>query len=515
MPRLVDACEQLLCHGEPRLQSVLVKAVTHPCAAEVRAALPLQLLDLRLCSDGDTVKDRVRISVLAEHLVLPDFPQRVQRYQHRLLPRQRLQTVDQVVQADRVRVGASEVLAAGLVVPRRPRTRVARQHRGVGMQHRPVGVVPHGAQCRTLGRAGIVQQAQRLVAMGGEYDTVEVFTSLCGVHDHATCIAVALDRQHRRAQAFVGNAGDDFVDIVARAAFDGPPLRPVADLVQAMVVAKADHRGNRELQHLRHRATPDAGHHRQEIPFDEGVAEPVLLQEVTQRLLQLPLLSSGGNGLRQSVEPAEIAQHAQKTRAEQVAPLREHAAQIGAAPFDMAAAARICGLDRERHVRGAGRNVQFGKQGDQRGIGAFVEYQEAGINPMADRQPIDRQTDVDGVGMPAEVIGSLEQGDPGVVDQTVRDGQTRNAGTDDGDSHAGLRWVARLTDKIAAKHPRVNKGEEENDPVVATDRRASVRLRSSKPVRYQVMRTSVWTRSAADKFPGWGGREARPWATQL
>ena len=72
-----------------------------------------------------------------------------------------------------------------------------------------------------------------------------------------------------------------------------------------------------------------------------------------------------------------------------------------------------------------------------------------------------------------------------------------------------------MTDKIAAKHPRVNKGEEENNPVVAPDRQASVRLRSSKPVQNRVMHTAFSIRHALDKFPVQGGRETGTWKVEV
>ncbi|HQZ05336.1 MAG TPA: hypothetical protein PLJ46_05665 [Burkholderiaceae bacterium] len=72
-----------------------------------------------------------------------------------------------------------------------------------------------------------------------------------------------------------------------------------------------------------------------------------------------------------------------------------------------------------------------------------------------------------------------------------------------------------MTDKVAAKHPRVNKGEEENNPVVAPDRQASGRLRSSKPVQNRVMHSAFPIRDVLDKFPVQGATETGTWKVQV
>ena len=73
---------------------------------------------------------------------------RVQRHDHRLLEGQRLQSVDQVMQAHR-RLLVRRIRRA-LVVPRRPGAAPTRQQPRVGVQQRPVGVVADRAQLRAL-----------------------------------------------------------------------------------------------------------------------------------------------------------------------------------------------------------------------------------------------------------------------------------------------------------------------------------------------------------------------------
>ena len=124
------------------------------------------------------------------------------------------------------------------------------------MQHGAIGLVANRAQQRTLGLAGVCQQRQRLVGMRGQNHLVKGLAGALRDDAHAAAphLRVALYAQHGRVQSLVGNAGRDLVNIVARAALDRPPLRAVGNLQQAVVVAKADHRGHRKAQHLLNRA---------------------------------------------------------------------------------------------------------------------------------------------------------------------------------------------------------------------------------------------------------------------
>ena len=115
--------------------------------------------------------------------------------------------------------------------------------------------------------------------MRGQHDVVKALgTAFCDdAHAGAIRVLHPLDQLHRRVQAFVGDAFKNLVDVIARTALHRVPLRPVGDLQQAVVVAKADHGGHRELQHLVGRAAPDAADHRQKIPLAKLVAECVLV----------------------------------------------------------------------------------------------------------------------------------------------------------------------------------------------------------------------------------------------
>ena len=323
-----------------------MEAVTRPRAAEPGVVLALQRGHLLLRGNGAQVEHGVGVFVLTNDLARVDVAHRVERHHHGLGKRQGLQLVEQVVQAHACALAVG--LLGALVVPGGPGSAALRQHRGVGVQHGAVGLVADGAQHLTFLRRGLRQQRQGLVGMRSQHHMVEMLGALVGGHAHAG--GVALDAAHGGVQALVGHAGQDFFDVVAGAAGHRPPLGAVGHLDQAVVVAEADHRCHRELQHLVRRAAPDAAQHGQEVPVAEGVAKAVFLQKVAQRLHQRLLGIGLGDAGAQLVEAQQVGQHAPETGVHQVAALGEHGREVGAAPLQCLAATRARHLHRERHV---------------------------------------------------------------------------------------------------------------------------------------------------------------------
>ena len=259
-------------------------------------------------------------------------------------PGQRLQPVDQVVQAH------GRLLLRGVgrafVVPGCPGQLSPRQHRRVGVQHGAVRLVADGAEQRALVVAGVGQQGQALVAVAGQHHLVETFAAGVGGDDHRRQ-PLRRTETHWGAQPRVGDVRQHLLHVLPRAADHGVPLRPVADLDQAVVVAEADHRGDREAQHLVGGAGPDAAEHRQQVPIAEGLAEAMARQEIADRLGHRRRVAGLGQCAGQAVEAQDLRQHAQEARAQQVAALREHGVQVAAAPFD----ALLRHLHREGHLR--------------------------------------------------------------------------------------------------------------------------------------------------------------------
>ena len=261
---------------QARFQAVFVKAITRPGAGIPGVLLALQQGQTLLRLDGTQVKHRVGIVVLAHDRGRVDGLQRVERDHHGLLKRDALQTVEQIVQAH----PRGLALAAGgaFVVPRGPGLGVGGQHAGIGVQHGAVVLVADRPQQAPLVSAGLTQQTQRLVGVGGDDHLVKAFGMAIG--DDAHAMGVTLNQSHGGVQAFVVHARQNLLDIVAGTAHHAEPLRAVGHLDQAMVVAKPDHGRHRELQHLVGWATPDAAQHGQEIPVAKRLAEFVCAQKV-------------------------------------------------------------------------------------------------------------------------------------------------------------------------------------------------------------------------------------------
>ena len=176
--------QQAVGRDQARAQAVLVEAVAAPCAAEPGPALALQGIHPALGLDGGQVEHRVAVLDARVDLAVIDGAHRVQRHHHGLLPRQGLQAVEQVVQADAGPVFSG--IGGAFVVPGGPGRRAARQHAGIGVQHGLVGLVADGAQHAALERRGIgAQQAQGLVAVAGQHHGVEPLRAVRHLQQHA------------------------------------------------------------------------------------------------------------------------------------------------------------------------------------------------------------------------------------------------------------------------------------------------------------------------------------------
>ena len=140
-----------------------------------------------------------------------------------------------------------------------------------------------------------------------------------------------------------------------------------------------------------------------------------------------------GNVRAKLVEAQQVAQHAQKTRVDQVGALGKHRAEVGAAPLQGAAAAQRCWhLHRKRHVRRGRLHAQLGKQTDQVRVGPLVEDQEAGVHAVRDAP----ERHVHRVRMAAEARIRLEQRHLHIpqLAQLPSRAQAGDARADDGDA---------------------------------------------------------------------------------
>ncbi len=371
-------------------------------------------------------------------LAFIDRAHRVQRNHHGLLPRQGLQAVEQVMQADAGLVPPR--VGRAFVVPGGPGRLPARQHAGIGVQNGLVGLVADGAQHAALLWRGIAaEQAQGLVAVAGQHHGVERLRAVRRLQQRA--VRGAAQAQHGRIQARLVAAvlqqrGHHAPHVLARAAAHRVPLRPVRDLDQSMVVAKADQRGHGKAQHLVGGAGPDAAHHGQQVVLTEGGAKAVVVQKIADGAAQPRFIAFLGDARGQAVEAQDLGQHLQKARAQQIAPLREHAAQRTAAPFQARAAIGLRHLHGKRHLGGSRGHLQLLEQTRQQRIGAVVEDQKSGVHALAHAA----QRQVHRVGVPPEMAARLQQGHGRPArrrGQAARCGQPRNPRTDDSNAMHG------------------------------------------------------------------------------
>ena len=115
---------------------------------------------------------------------------------------------------------------------------------------------------------------------------IEVFAAVIGDDRHPTVpggVVVALDAPYRRGAATVGKPGQDALDILSGTALHREPPRPIGNLQQTMVVAKARETAHRKGKHRAGRAGPDRRGHRQQIAIAKRCAVSVGEQPLAKR----------------------------------------------------------------------------------------------------------------------------------------------------------------------------------------------------------------------------------------
>ena len=293
------------------------------------------------------------------------------------------------------------------------------------MQHHVVVGVAQCAEDVAFGGARRGQQGQGLVAVAGEHHLVEALDAGRAVQGDA--LGITLHALHRAVQADVfGEAGTQRRHVAARAAGNDPPLRAIADRQQAVVLEEAHEELQGELQHVGQRHGPDRRAHRHDVVVDEALAVAALLQVLAERQVGGDALF-GEVELGLAVEAQDVAQHAPEGRAQQVAALGEEAVEVVAVVFG--AAGRV--MHREAHLGGLRGDAELVQQADEVGVGPVVEHDEAGV----DGEGLALHLDIHRMGMAADPVTGLEQGDLVLALQQVGAGQAGDAAADDGDFH--------------------------------------------------------------------------------
>ncbi|MNN51007.1 hypothetical protein D3C81_1656210 [compost metagenome] len=141
-----------------------------------------------------------------------------------------------------------------------------------------------------------------------------------------------------------------------------------------------------------------------------------------------------GQGAGLAVEAHDIAQHAQKGGAQQVAALGKHGIEIRACPFQNA---RIgCRAQRhfdgERHVAVGRLDTEFVEQLHQVRVGGVVKHEKTRVDAV--RDAVER--DVDRMAVAAKIVARLVQGNVlARLRQAIGTRQSCDSCSDDGNFH--------------------------------------------------------------------------------
>ncbi len=290
------------------------------------------------------------------------------------------------------------------------------------MEDGEIATVAECAEQRAFRIARIGEGGKRLVGVASHHHMVEPLRAAAHV-DHRHTGAVAFDRADTAVAAdAIGERLRQALDVGAAAARDGLPCRPVAKLQQAMIFVKADERRGRIGHHLGGRRRPDGARHRQQMVVAEGIAVAALTEIVAEA--DLFGLETGGIARCLAVEPRQVGQHRPESRPQDIRRLAEQPPEAGARILQGAVVHR----DREGHVRGAGRHAEQVEQRREVRIRLAVEDDEAGVDRNA--AAADRRHDR--VGMPADPVGALEDGDVVALIQQPGRGEAGDSGANDG-----------------------------------------------------------------------------------
>ncbi len=174
-------------------------------------------------------KDRVVVLHAGQNLVRIDRRGSIERDDKGFGRFDPLQQVHAV--ADRTRLAG---VARQPGVPRRPGLAAHRQHAGIGMQHCVVGLVGHCAENRALTLVRIGQQRQRLIAVAGEHDMIEMFDA-GGALDRDAC-GMTANRAHRTIQPLAHRpARAQRPHVTRRPTLNHAPLRTIGDLQHLVI----------------------------------------------------------------------------------------------------------------------------------------------------------------------------------------------------------------------------------------------------------------------------------------
>ena len=124
------------------------------------------------------------------------------------------------------------------------------------------------------------------------------------------------------------------LDIVAAAANDGLPGRPLPELQQAVIVVEADKCRGWVRQHFGRRSRPDRARHRQQMIVAKGIPILAFYQIIAEA--DLFVVDEFGIERRLPIEADKIREHRPEAGTDQVAGLSEQPRQAASGVFELA-----------------------------------------------------------------------------------------------------------------------------------------------------------------------------------
>ena len=326
---------------------------------------------------------------------------RIQGHDHRCPERQRLQLVDQVRDSNGRDTGRLRPWPGSSTPTRRAANAAATRHPCEARRGWP-GSAP--------ATAGVARHRKRPQAEPSDWSLWHASTTASKRSPTRACESIVDALQRGDGLRSTGQASRTSCSVVTmRRTYSRPPpvhrppLRPVPELEQPVVVAKANERGQREVQDLVTRRRPDRSRHRQQVPVTEGRSISPSRKKRAERDRPEAVSTRAARGF--AIEAQRCRQACASTRgATHCAGCAKSVARL--VPAHSSAGAVV--THRERHLGGhACARRARANSCEQVRIGAVVEHEEPGVDRVG--ETVERH--VDGVGVTAGPRVGFEHGD--------------------------------------------------------------------------------------------------------
>ena len=294
------------------------------------------------------------------------------------------------------------------------------------MEGGDVGLIVEFAKQAGFGRGGVDEEAQGLVAVGGDDDLVEGVGGAAGGHN-GDAARGAHDAGGAVAEAeAVAPGGDEAAGVFAGAAVNRPPRVLGVEAEEAVVMEKAQQGGGGKGEHELGRGAPHGGAHGHKVEVKKIFAVAAAAHVVAEGFGGGAGIGEGDDGV--AVEAVDGREHFQEAQVKEIFALGEKVVEGAAAPLEAAGVV----AHGEGHGGGFHGDLKLVEEAAELRVGHAVENHEAGVDGQGAAGA--GLGGLDGVGVAAEVVVLLKNGNVVVAVQEVGAAEAGNAGADDGDT---------------------------------------------------------------------------------